>query len=188
MRPDGMRIPLGIRFCLFALPALVLGGLPSRGCAAIQTEVERINYQILTRGLEHPWSLAFLPDGRMLVSERPGHLRLLAPGGTLDPRPIEGLPPIHQYGQGGLLDLALHPDFVHNRLLYFSYAERGPRGYGTAVARGVLDGDRVVHEERMLKDELGRIRDMRQGPDGLLYLLTDAEDGMLVRLVPAEGP
>jgi glucose/arabinose dehydrogenase len=322
----------------------------------------------------------------MLVSERPGRLRLIAADGTLDPRPIEGLPPIHQYGQGGLLDIAVHPDFMHNRLLYFSYAERGPRGYGTAVARGKLeghrlrdvqvifrllpktaktyhfgsrlvfdrqghlyitlgdrggrmraqdlgdyagslirvnddgsvphdnpfvgrpgvhpeiysyghrnmqgaalnpwtgriwthehgpqggdelnipeaggnygwpvitygveyvsgepigegthkpgmqqpihywvpsiapsgtafytgdrfpnwrgdlfvgslkfrllvrlhlDGDRVVHEERMLEDELGRIRDVRQGPDGLLYLLTDADDGMLVRLAPAPQP
>ena len=126
----------GLILLMFAFQAPVAG-------ATIQTELQRIDYEILSAGLEHPWSLAFLPDGRMLVSERPGRLRLIAPDGGLDPRPIEGLPSIHQYGQGGLLDIALHPDFAHNQRVYFSYAERGPRGYGTAVAYGVLHDHRL---------------------------------------------
>ena len=63
----------------------------------------------LTQGLDHPWGLAFLPDGRMLVTERPGRLRVIGADGRLDPRPIEGIPPVAAVGQGGLLDVALHP-------------------------------------------------------------------------------
>ncbi len=111
--------------------------------APIQTELHRIDYQVLTEGLNHPWSLAFLPDGRMLVTERVGRLRIVHPDGRLDPRPVAGLPPVHQYGQGGLLDVALHPDFAHNRRVYFSFAEKGPGGYGTAVAFGRLEGHRL---------------------------------------------
>ncbi len=104
-------------------------------------------YQILTDRLSHPWSLAFLPDGRMLVTERNGRLRLLDGQGRLDPKPIEGLPPIRQYGQGGLLDVAVDPDFSENHWLYFSYAEPGVGGYGTAVARGKLLGHRLEQVE-----------------------------------------
>ena len=98
---------------------------------------------VLTRGLEHPWGLAFLPDGRFLVTERPGRLRLVAADGTLDPRPVEGLPPIAAQGQGGLLDVALHPQFAENGLVYLSYAARGTGGIGTEAARGRLVDHRL---------------------------------------------
>ena len=98
---------------------------------------------VLTRGLEHPWGLAFLPDGRLLVTERPGRLRLVAADGTLDPRPVEGLPPIAAQGQGGLLDVALHPQFAENGLVYLSYAARGTGGIGTEAARGRLVDHRL---------------------------------------------
>jgi glucose/arabinose dehydrogenase len=98
---------------------------------------------VLTRGLEHPWGLAFLPDGRLLVTERPGRLRLVAADGTLDPRPVEGLPPIAAQGQGGLLDVALHPHFAENGLVYLSYAARGTGGIGTEAARGRLVDHRL---------------------------------------------
>jgi len=104
------------------------------------SEVQRFRAQTVTDGLEFPWGLAFLPDGRMLVSERPGRLRLIAADGRLDPKPIEGLPPIASVGQGGLLDVALHPDFARNALVYLSFAAEGPGGYGTEVLRGRLDG------------------------------------------------
>jgi len=123
--------------------ALILAQLATVVDAAVETELEKIDYEILTEELEHPWSLAFLADGRMLVTERPGRLRLVAADGTLDPRPIEGLPPVRGYGQGGLLDVVLHPDFSRNRRVYISYAEKDPRGYGTAVAYGTLDGHRL---------------------------------------------
>ena len=130
-------------YCLKVLVIVLLVHASQALAATIQTELQRIDYQVLTTGLNHPWSLAFLPDGRMLVSERAGDLRLIGADGLLDPRPVGGLPPIHQYGQGGLLDVVLHPDFLRNRLVYFSYAEQGPRGYGTAVARGRLRGHRL---------------------------------------------
>jgi len=95
----------------------------------------------VTRGLENPWGLAFLPGGRMLVTERPGRLRIVAADGTLSPE-VSGLPRVDANGQGGLLDVALDPKFADNGLIYWSYAE--PRSGGannTAVARGrLLDG------------------------------------------------
>ncbi len=92
----------------------------------------------VARGLEHPWGLAFLPDGRLLVSERPGRLRLVAPGGGLS-EPLAGVPRVAAGGQGGLLDVALSPGFARDRLVYLSFSEPGPGGQSTAVARGRLD-------------------------------------------------
>jgi glucose/arabinose dehydrogenase len=102
------------------------------------SEEHAFRVTIVTRGLEHPWGLAFLPDGRRLVTERPGRLRLVAADGTLDPRPVAGLPPMVAHGQGGLLDVALHPQFAENGLVYLSYAARGEGGIGAEVARGRL--------------------------------------------------
>ncbi len=92
---------------------------------------------VITEGLEHPWALEFLPDGRLLVTERPGRLRLVSPGGHVS-EPIAGLPAVAASGQGGLLDVALDPDHGTNQLIYWSYSE--PRGdaNGTSVARGRL--------------------------------------------------
>lgn len=121
--------------------ALLLLALPPLAKAQIfSSEVQRFRAQTFTEGLEFPWGLAFLPDGRMLVSERPGRLRLVAADGRLDPKPVDGLPPIAAVGQGGLLDVALHPDFAKNGLVYLSYAAEDTGGYGTEVLRGRLDG------------------------------------------------
>ncbi len=129
---------------LLSLLLLLLMLAPGNLSAApVNTELQRIEYEVLTEGLNHPWSLAFLPDGRMLVTERIGRLRIVLPDGRLDPQPVAGLPSIRQYGQGGLLDVALHPDFARNRRVYFSFAERGAGGYGTAVAFGELNGHRL---------------------------------------------
>ena len=92
----------------------------------------------LAENMEFPWSLAFLPDGGLLVSERPGRLQLLSPNGSRNT--ISGLPEVRSAGQGGLLDIALHPDFINNRLVYWTYAASGPGGASTALARGRLDG------------------------------------------------
>ena len=94
----------------------------------------------VTEGLEYPWSLAFLPDGRMLVTERPGRLRVVNVDGRLDPRPVQGVPPVAAVNQGGLLDVVLHPEFARNGWLYLSYAAHGPGGYGTEVLRARLEG------------------------------------------------
>jgi len=109
----------------------------------VQTERTTIRYEILADELDHPWGMAFLPDARLLITERSGSLRMVSNDGELHPQPIDGLPKIRQIGQGGLLDVALHPDFENNRWVYFSYAERDARGVGTAVARGRLQGHRL---------------------------------------------
>lgn len=96
----------------------------------------------LVEGLDHPWSLAFLPDGRMLVTERAGRLRSVTDG-KLDEQPIAGLPEIERYGQGGLHDVVLHPQFEKNQLVYLAYAARGAGGVGTEMARARLAGNRL---------------------------------------------
>jgi glucose/arabinose dehydrogenase len=91
-------------------------------------------------GLQHPWGLAFLPDGRLLVTERPGRMRIVGADGRVG-EPIRGLPAVAAGGQGGLLDVALHPRFAENGLVYWSYSEPagdGGSGNSTAVARGRL--------------------------------------------------
>lgn len=94
----------------------------------------------VTTGLQYPWSLAFLPDGRMLVTERrAGKLRVVGKDGALAEAPVEGVPAVFSGGQGGLLDVALDPNFKANRLVYLSYAEPAADGKNnTAVARGKL--------------------------------------------------
>ncbi len=92
----------------------------------------------VAKGLVHPWGLAFLPDGRMLVTERPGRLRIVAKDGTLS-APLKGVPDVYASGQGGLLDVALDPQFAQNRTIYLSYSEANDEGLaGTAVASGRL--------------------------------------------------
>ena len=101
------------------------------------SERERLRVVTIARDLEHPWSLAFLPDGRMLVTERSGRLRLLSHAGVVS-APLAGVPEVYARGQGGLLDVVLDSDFANNHRLYLSYAEPGPGGAGTAVARATL--------------------------------------------------
>jgi aldose sugar dehydrogenase len=94
-------------------------------------------------GLEHPWSMAFLPDGDLLITERPGRLRRVR-NGTLLPDPIAGIPEVHARGQGGLLDVQLHPAFADNGWVYLTYSKSVPGGATTALFRGRLEGDRLV--------------------------------------------
>jgi glucose/arabinose dehydrogenase len=96
-----------------------------------------VQAQTVVKGLEHPWGLEFLPDKRMLVTERPGRLRIITPDGRVS-EPLTGVPQVYASGQGGLLDVALSPAFDKDRLVYLSIAEAGAGGAGTAVARGRL--------------------------------------------------
>jgi glucose/arabinose dehydrogenase len=127
---------------LLTLVAAMALALISTACSAedrvIDTETGKIKVGTLASGLNHPWGMAFLPDGRMLVTERAGRLRILAKDGTLS-APLTGVPKVFAHGQGGLLDVALDPEFGENRLVYISYAEPGDGGAGTAVARGRLE-------------------------------------------------
>jgi glucose/arabinose dehydrogenase len=122
-------------------------GAPTDATAQTFTS-EHHTFRVVTvvDGLEHPWGMAFLPDGSILVTERPGRLRLVR-NGVLEPEPIAGVPEVWARGQGGLLDVALHPDFERNRLVYLSYSKPGPNGATTAVARGRLVDGRLEDVE-----------------------------------------
>lgn len=124
-----------------AATALV-GPEPARALAqTYATEQARIQVETFADGLSHPWGAAFLPNGSMLVTERAGAMYMVSPKGELS-APVEGVPEVDARGQGGLLDVALDPDFEHNRLVYMTYAEAGEGGNGTAVARGeLIEGD-----------------------------------------------
>jgi glucose/arabinose dehydrogenase len=114
----------------------------------MQTESGPVRLTVVTKGLDHPWGLAFLPDGSMLVTERPGRLRVVR-NGVLDPTPIAGVPSVRSAVLGGLLDIALHPQFAKNRLLYLSYSKSGaetPAHATTAVARARWDGGAALTE------------------------------------------
>jgi len=104
----------------------------------------------LSHDLEQPWSMAFLPDGRLLVTERPGRLRVFS-GGKLERTPLSGVPKVHAAGQAGLLDVCLHPRFAENRVVYLSYISPGTGGPTATVARaelgdGGLRGTTVIFE------------------------------------------
>lgn len=122
---------------IWGLGPLINPGPPVKGASAAEARLVVTN---VARGLENPWGLAFLPDGRLLVTERPGRLRMVTASGRVLP-PLGGVPAVLAEGQGGLLDVALDPDFAANRTIYFTYAEpdpANPERAGTAVARAVL--------------------------------------------------
>ena len=126
------------------LAALLLGVALHLPAAArglpVNTEQGQIRVVEVARGLDSPWGLAFLPDGRLLVSERPGRLRIVAADGSVS-KPIEGVPEVRARGQGGLLDVVLSPDFATDRTIVFSFAQATANGGRSAVARARLDLD-----------------------------------------------
>ena len=138
-----------------------------------------VRVEVVASGLAHPWALAFLPDGRYLVTERPGRLRVVESDGRVGP-PVAGVPRVDAVGQGGLLDLVLDSAFASNRTLYFCYAEPGPDGEGnaTALARAVLAPDatrlqdvQVIFRQRPRYE--GRLHfgcRIVEAPDGTLFL------------------
>lgn len=117
---------------------------------------EKVEFEVVERvaGLEHPWALAFLPDGGMLVTERAGRLRRINANGSVS-APIVGLPEMFVDGQAGLLDVVLSPTFANDKWVYFSFAEPNLRGNkaGTAVARGRLEGDALLNVEVIYRQE-----------------------------------
>ena len=132
-------------------------------------------------GLENPWGLAFLPDGRALVTERPGRMRLVDREGRVGP-PLAGLPPVFASGQGGLLDVAIHPDFARNGLVYFTYASGDARANGTALGVGRLTGNGLVDVQQLLLNPSKKEGNQHFGsrllflPDGTL-LMTVGDGG-----------
>jgi len=129
-----------------AASAAILAANPSFAVEeTFETESGSIRVTTLADGLENPWAIAFLPEGGMLVTERPGALRFVSAEGEVS-GPIGGVPAVDAQGQGGLLDVTLDPDFAGNRLIYLSFAEAGDGGNGTAVARGALNADMTALE------------------------------------------
>lgn len=142
------------------LVALVLAAAAALAAWLTPKVLRRLDMQGLrpitvAKGLENPWSLAFLPDGRMLVTERPGRMRIVAPDGTLGP-PLPGLPTVAAGDEGGLLDVALDPAFPSNRTIFWTFSEPAAGDAqlrSTAVARGRLVDDRIVDTKIIFRQE-----------------------------------
>lgn len=172
----------------------------------------RAAYRLVTlsRGLEQPWGMAFLPDGRMLITERPGRLRVFAEG-KLDPAPLAGVPKVITGGQAGLLDICLHPSFEKNRVLYLSYIGGSDRHSVTSVARAELADGKLVNVTTIFAAEPGGDGKLNLGSrivfdrEGFMYVsvgdrfqMKRAQDlrdlaGKIVRLkddgsVPSDNP
>jgi glucose/arabinose dehydrogenase len=156
----------------------------------------------VARGLEHPWGLAFLPGGRMLVTERPGRLWVVSPDGQLS-APLGGVPEVWARGQGGLLDVALAPDYAQSHIIYLSYAEPGALGTaGTAVARARHGANGIEDVTVIFRQDPKRRAGQHFGsrivprPDGTLFITTgdrgdrntaqdlDAHIGKVIRIRP----
>ena len=155
---------IGAVWALLAMAAVLLGAASPLAAAerlgTFKSAKHRFHLVKVVDGLEHPWGLTFLPDGRMLVTERPGRLRIVADG-WLVPEPVAGVPEVWDDGQGGLLDVALHPGFAENGLIYLSYASPDDdNDAATAVARGRLVGERLEDVEEIYvappRDDGGR--------------------------------
>ncbi|HYE49920.1 MAG TPA: PQQ-dependent sugar dehydrogenase [Azospirillaceae bacterium] len=130
----------------------------------------------VVQGLDHPWGMAFLPDGGILVTERTGKLRLVRDG-KLAAEPVAGLPAIEEHGQGGLLDVALHPGFAQNRLVYLTYSEKAADGKGrhTTLARfryegGRAEGFQVLYRGVTVDSKFHFGSRIAFGPDGKVYI------------------
>ncbi len=131
----------------FLFLALTIGACASEDRASSAASAD---YRVVSLAdeLAHPWAMAFLPDDSILISERPGRVRIFRDGALL-PDPVPGLPAITAIGQGGLLDLAPHPDFEQNRWLYFTYAASIDNGVTTRLARARFENDRL-HDVEIL--------------------------------------
>lgn len=146
-------------------------------------EQHRLRVTVMTRELVHPWALAFLPDGTMLVTERPGRLRVVR-NGVLDPAPVRGVPAVRAAGLGGLEDIALHPRFAENRLVYLTYIKPVSRDVGTpALARGRFENGALVDVADLLVTDPGPVGSsavnarIAFGRDGMLYMTTGGNIG-----------
>ena len=142
-----------IRLLRFALTgALALAG----GALVSAQDVQRSalhDYRLVpfAEGLVQPWSIAFLPGGDALITERPGRLRIVRQGKLL-PQAVEGVPEVFYRGQGGLLEVAPHPDFANNQGLYLSYSKAlGGEDSTTALVRGRFENDRLTDVEELFQ-------------------------------------
>ena len=142
---------------VFAAASMLVFAAPSLAQETVHRSAF-YDYQAVTvtDGLVNPWSMAFLPGGDMLITERPGRLRIVRDGALL-PDPVPGTPEVFAQGQGGLLDVVLHPDFASNHLIYLSYSKPMGEGSTTAVVRGRFENDALSEVEEVFEaDSQGR--------------------------------
>jgi glucose/arabinose dehydrogenase len=172
LQPTLMSLVL-IAFALVGAPSLIQAQAPRSPTPASVKGV--VDVQTIAKGFEHPWSLAFLPDKRMLVTERPGRLRVVELDGRVS-EPLTGVPQVYASGQGGLLDVALSPAFDKDRLVYLSFAESGEGGAGTAVAHGRL-GERGLENTQVIWRQQPKVSGSNHWgsrivfrPDGTLFV------------------
>jgi aldose sugar dehydrogenase len=166
------KVPInnGIPVAPSGIPAVAL---PDKPVEYKTAEGQNIRVSVVARGLSNPWSLAFLPDDVMLVSERTGRVRLIR-NGALDSAPVAGVPQVRSQGLCGLFDIALHPKFAENRYVYLTYDKpRGEKGSVLAVARGTWDGKALADvRDIFVAEGASCVSRMVFGPDGMLYVST----------------
>jgi glucose/arabinose dehydrogenase len=202
------------RFLLSAMTAGIAAPIAAPAVVRAQGTLNsaKATYRLvtLTRALEQPWGMAFLPDGRMLITERPGRLRIFA-NGKLEAAPVTGVPKVYAGGQAGLLDICLHPAFASNKVLYLSYIAGSDRQSVTSVARAEFGDGGLTNVKTIFEAQPGASGQYNLGSrivfdrDGLMYVSTGdrfqmkrAQDlgdlaGKIVRLkddgsVPADNP
>jgi glucose/arabinose dehydrogenase len=198
------------RFVLSAISASVAAPTVVRAQGVLNSAKAAYRLVTLTQELEQPWGLAFLPDGRILITERPGRLRVFAHG-KLEAAPLTGVPKVQTGGQAGLLDICLHPDFASNRVLYLSYIAGSDRQSVTSVARAELADGGLTNVRTIFEAQPGASGQLNLGSrivfdrEGLMYVsvgdrfqMKRAQDlgdlgGQIVRLkddgsIPADNP
>jgi glucose/arabinose dehydrogenase len=166
------------RYAVLVCAALTVAVVPAAGQQRLRSGKAQILVETVARGLDHPWGLAFLSDGRMLVTERAGHLRIVSPDGQVS-RPIAGVPRVYVY-EGGLLDVALDPKFIENRLVYLSYGEPREGGAATAVGRArlnptdtALENFQVIFQQQPAVGNANHFGSrLAFAPDGKLFIST----------------
>lgn len=140
-----------IRLSLLFLSLAIIGNdARAQNSVSSPSSLGPLRVTTLVKNLTHPWGMAFLPDGRLLITERAGRLRIYSNGALS--RPVSGIPAVYASGQGGLLDVEIDPDFRKNQLVYLTYAEAGSDGMaGTAVMRGKLNGNALENTQVLFR-------------------------------------
>jgi glucose/arabinose dehydrogenase len=172
------KVPTNANGIPVAPKGIVVPPLPSAPVVYHTAEGQDIRVVVYTRGLKHPWSLAFLPSGEMLVTERGGQLRVIR-NGVLDPKPVAGVPQVLAAGISGLFDVVLHPKFAMNHYVYLSYNKPGAEGHASlGVARGVWDGHALTKvSDIFVTSDASSVSRLAFGRDGMLYVSTFGGQG-----------